>query len=157
MKKIIFAIFLMSALTGFAKTPTKPTVTLTKNAAGEWEFVIHNQTKHYIDEFWVSAVDATHGGSTVWHKGHFVGDGDHFIAPGQTMHLTLHDAHEAEYFLYTHDTHDHHGYLYKLHLDHDVDVDDEEEDADEFDDVFGTEHHEGDEIDLDEHDDEDGH
>jgi len=157
MKKILFAILLMSTLTGFANNPTRPSIKLAKNAAGEWEFVIHNATKHYVDDFWVSAVDETHGTATKWHKGHFVGAGDHFIAPGQTMHLTLHDVHEAEYFLYVEDRHTHHGFLYKLHLDHDVDVNDAEEDADDFDDIFGTEHHEGDDINLDEHDDEDGH
>jgi hypothetical protein len=49
--------------------------------------------------------------------------------------------------------HAHHGHLYKLHLDHDVDVNDSEEDSDEIDEVFGKEHHEGDEIDLDDRDD----
>ena len=53
------------------------------------------------------------------------------------MTLTLNDAHEAEYFMWTHDAHAHHG-----HLDHDVDVNDQEEDSDEIDEVFGKEHHE---------------
>ena len=156
MKKIIFAIFLMSTLTSFASNPTKPKVTLTKNAAGDWEFVIHNQTKYFIDEFWTSAIDETHGSATKWHKGHFIGKGNHFIAPGETMHLTLHNVHEAEYYLYTNDDHAHHGHLYKLHLDHDVDIDNAEEDHDDIDEIFGTEHHDGDEIDLDEHDDQEG-
>jgi hypothetical protein len=156
MKKIIFAIFLMSTLTGFAKNPTKPKVTLTKNAAGDWEFVIHNNTKYYIDEFWTSAIDETHGAATKWHKGHFTKKGKHYIDPGGTMTLTLHDVHEGEYYLWTQDAHAHKGHLYVLHLDHDVDINNSDENHDLIDDIFGASHHDGDEIDLDDYDDQEG-
>ncbi len=158
MKKIIVslsAFLLLAAVIMSFTTPVKPDLKITKskNAAGEWEFVIHNQTKHYIDQFWVAETGpALHHDAHVWHEGHWV-EGTHYIEPGATMHLTLKDAHEAEYYMWTHDNHAHHGYLYKLHLDHDVDVNDQEEDADEVDDIFGKEHHEGDEIDLDDQDD----
>ena len=158
MKKIIAslsAFLLLAAVIMSFTTPVKPDLKITKskNAAGEWEFVIHNQTKHYIDQFWVAETGpALHHDAHVWHEGHWV-EGTHYIEPGATMHLTLKDAHEAEYYMWTHDNHAHHGYLYKLHLDHDVDVNDQEEDADEVDDIFGKEHHEGDEIDLDDQDD----
>ncbi len=158
MKKIIVslsAFLLLAAVIMSFTTPVKPDLKITKskNAAGEWEFVIHNQTKHYIDQFWVAETGpALHHDAHVWHEGHWV-EGTHYIEPGATMHLTLKDAHEAEYYMWTHDNHAHHGYLYKLHLDHDVDVNDQEEDADEMDDIFGKEHHEGDEIDLDDQDD----
>jgi hypothetical protein len=158
MKKIILSLssfLLLAAVIMSFTTPVKPDLKITKskNAAGEWEFVIHNQTKHYIDQFWVAETGpALHHDAHVWHEGHWV-EGTHYIEPGATMHLTLKDAHESEYYMWTHDNHAHHGYLYKLHLDHDVDVNDEEEDADEVDDIFGKEHHEGDEIDLDDQDD----
>ncbi len=158
MKKIVVslsAFLLLAAVIMSFTTPVKPDLKITKskNAAGEWEFVIHNQTKHYIDQFWVAETGpALHHDAHVWHEGHWV-EGTHYIEPGATMHLTLKDAHEAEYYMWTHDNHAHHGYLYKLHLDHDVDVNDQEEDADEVDDIFGKEHHEGDEIDLDDQDD----
>lgn len=158
MKKIILslsAFLLLAALIMSFTTPVKSDLKITKskNAAGQWEFVIHNQTKHYIDQFWVAEVDAAlKHEDHAWHEGHWTGD-THFIEPGGTMTLTLNDAHEAEYFMWTHDTHAHHGHLYKLHLDHDVDVNDSEEDSDEIDEVFGKEHHEGDEIELDDQDD----
>jgi hypothetical protein len=139
MKKILFAfiaILFMSSFTlpeGNKLNSSKLDIKLVKNSSGEWEFEIHNKTKYYIDEFWVAEVKGDH---VKWHHGHFSGK-QHYIAPGETMHLTVYDVKEGEYYMYTIDKHDHHNHLYKLHMDHDVDVTDEEEEEDEMEEVFG--------------------
>lgn len=141
MKKIFFAfiaILFMSSFTlpeGNKLNSSKLDIKLVKNSSGEWEFEIHNKTKYYIDEFWVAEVKGDH---VKWHHGHFSGK-QHYIAPGETMHLSVYDVKEGEYYMYTIDKHAHHNHLYKLHMDHDVDVDDEEEAEDEMDEVFGKE------------------
>jgi hypothetical protein len=139
MKKILFAfiaILFMSSFTlpeGNKLNSSKLDIKLVKNSSGEWEFEIHNKTKYYIDEFWVAEVKGDH---VKWHHGHFSGK-QHYIAPGETMHLTVYDVKEGEYYMYTIDKHDHHNHLYKLHMDHDVDVTDDEEEEDEMEEVFG--------------------
>ena len=155
---LLFAVVAMS----FKSTPkaavkSKAGISITKekNANGEWEFVLHNNTKHHIDKFWVvDANDHNNYPALTWHEGHFVG-GTHSIAPGEEMHLTLAGCKEGDYYMWTLDDHAHNGTLYKLHLDHDVDVNDEEEDDDDADMVhlFGKGHGDHDYIDLDDHDD----
>jgi len=159
MKKIIilmlslFVITVTTSVTGNAMNKPTSKVKLVKTAASEWEFDIHNKTKYYMDDLWLAEVGSK--GKIKWHKVHF-NKGTKWVAPGENLHLTVSDVSEGEYYLWSLDTHAHKGHLYKLHMDHDIDIDDASEDEEEIDDVFGSEHHEGDEIDLDDQDDEEG-
>lgn len=160
MKKIIVAfsaLLLLSVITMSFKSSSKPSVSISKvkNANGEWEFVLHNQTDHHIDKFWVVDANDHHNyPDLTWHEGHWV-DGTHTIAPGTAMHLTLAGCAEGDFYMWTLDDHSHKGTLYKLHLDHDVDLNNEEEDDEDGDIVhlFGKGHGDHDYIDLDDHDD----
>ena len=140
MKKILFAFIAIVLMSSFTLPQGKTTnpgleIKLVKNeVTDEWEFVIHNKTKFHIDEFWVGEVK---GDKVTWHHGHFEDD-DTSIAPGETMELTVYDVTEGDYYLYTLDNVDHHNHLYKLHMDHDVDVDDSAElDEEDIEEIFG--------------------
>ena len=130
MKKILFAFIAIVLMSSFILPKGK----LSIPKFDEWEFVIHNKTKYHIDEFWVGEVKAD---KVTWHHGHF-DDEDTSIAPGESMDLTVYDVEEGDYYLYTLDTIANRNHLYKLHMDHDVDVDDSAElDEEEMEEVFG--------------------
>jgi hypothetical protein len=140
MKRILFAIIAVVLMSSFNLPKGKLNnpeldIKLVKNADDEWEFVIHNNSKYHIDEFWVGEIKED---EEVWHHGHFEDGDDTSIAPGETMTLTVYNVGEGDYYLYTIDNVAHKNHMYKLHLDHDVDVDDSLElEEEEMEEVFG--------------------
>lgn len=157
MKKIIFilsTILVAGSIMSFT-IADKPnlTITKTKNAAGDWELKIHNETDHYIDEFYAADLqEALKHEAKAWHQGHWTGE-QHFIAPDETITITLSDVEGGEYLIYTQDNHAHHGYLYKVDLDHGIELGDDDEQDDLVDDVFGKDKEQGEVVDMDDLDD----